>query len=66
MVETDTGESATTNRRGKYNIKNVPEGIYTVTASKPDYVTQDVLGVMVNAGQTTAGVDFALEPVASP
>jgi len=40
LIETDTGQSATTNRGGRYNMDGVPEGSRTVTASKTGYVTQ--------------------------
>ena len=61
LVMTDTGESATTNNGGNYNIGNVPEGSRTVTASKPGYVTQMDLPAPVTAGQTTT-VNIALVP----
>ena len=61
LVMADTGESATTNNGGKYNIRDVPEGSRTVTASKTGY---DDLPqpATVTAGQTTP-VNFALVPV---
>ena len=61
LVETDTGQSATTNRRGMYRLKDVPEGERTVTASKTGYVTQPKSATVV-ADQTTV-VDFALVPL---
>ena len=60
-ITTDTGESAITNRGGKYSIKDVPEGERTVTASKNGYVTQPKAATVVAGGTTT--VDFALVPV---
>jgi hypothetical protein len=61
LVTADTGESATTNRGGKYTIRNVPEGDRTVTASKVDYDTQEQ-PAPVTAGQTTP-VNFVLVPL---
>jgi hypothetical protein len=61
LVETDLGQSATTNRRGKYNIKNVPAGSRTVTASKTGYVKQEDLPAPVTAGQTRT-VNIRLVP----
>jgi hypothetical protein len=60
LVETDTGQSATTNRGGKYTIQDVPEGNRTVTASRSGYVTQQQPAT-VTAGQTTT-VNVALVP----
>ncbi len=57
LVETD-GESATTNKGGKYNIRDVPAGIKTVTASKDGYETQP-MEITVVAGQSIT-VDFDL------
>jgi len=59
LMTADTGESATTNRGGKYTIRNVPEGERTVTASKDGYDPQDQ-PVTVAAGQTTT-INFAME-----
>jgi len=59
-VTTDTDQSATTNKRGMYKIKNVPEGERTVTASSTGYITQSKPATVV-AEQTTT-VDFALVP----
>jgi len=59
-VITDTGQSATTNKRGMYRIKKVPEGERTVTASKAGYTTQSKPATVVT-DQTTI-VDFALVP----
>jgi hypothetical protein len=60
-VTTDTGESATTNRGGKYTISNVPDGDRNVTASLAGYLTQEEQPVTVVAGQTTT-VDLRLVP----
>lgn len=59
-LTTDTGQSATTNRGGKYTLRDVPEGGANVTATKAGYVTQDGLTV-VTAGQTST-LDFPLVP----
>lgn len=59
-VETDTAQSAITNKGGKYTIQNVPEGSRTVTASKAGFNTQQQPAT-VTAGQTTT-VDFSLSP----
>lgn len=60
LVETDLDQFDTTNRGGKYTIKDVPDGNRTVTASKAGYVTQQQPAT-VTAGQTTT-VNFALVP----
>jgi hypothetical protein len=59
-VMTDTGQSATTNKGGKYTINNVPEGSRAVTASLSGYVIQ-VQPALVVADQTTT-VNIALVP----
>ena len=53
LVETDTGQSATTNKGGKYNLQNVPEGSRTVTASKSGFTYTILTGVNVSDGSTT-------------
>ncbi len=60
LVEIDTGEQGITNNGGKYNIKDVPEGNRTVTASLDGYFLQEKPAT-VTAGQTTT-VDFNLGP----
>ncbi len=59
-VTTDTGESATTNRGGKYTISDVPEGNRTVTATLAGYISQDKPATVV-AGDTEK-VNFELTP----
>ena len=54
------GQSATTNRGGRYTINDVPEGSHTVTAEKSGYVTGSQ-PVDVVADQTTSA-NFALQP----
>lgn len=59
-VQVDTGQSAGTNKSGKYNISNVPEGVRTVTASHPDYSdTSD--SATINAGSTTT-LNIQMDP----
>ena len=60
LVSTDTGQSALTNRGGKYTIQNVPEGERTVTASKAGF-TPEVAVTAVSAGTTTT-LNFQLWP----
>jgi len=60
LVETDTGQSATSNPGARYSISDVPEGNRTVTASKAGYVTASQ-EVSLAAGDT-ATADFALQP----
>ncbi len=59
-LTTDTGELASTNRRGKYTLTDVPKGDRTVTASKNGYATKPKMAT-VFAGESTR-VDFALVP----
>jgi len=58
-VETNTGQSTTTNRAGKYTLRNVPEGSRTVTATKGGSTGSDI--VLVVAGQTVT-LDLTLQP----
>ena len=60
LVETDNGQSATTNHGAKYSIGDIPAGQRTVTASKAGYATE-TKEVDVVADQTTVA-DFALVP----
>ena len=60
LVSTDTGQSALTNRGGKYTIQNVPEGERTVTASKTGF-TDEVAVTAVSAGSNTT-LNFQLSP----
>lgn len=59
-VETDTGQSDTTDGNGDYIIADVPTGSRTVTASAAGFMpaNQDTT---VTDGVETTGVDFALE-----
>ena len=48
VVETDTVQSATTNRRGMYRLKDVPEGLRTVTATLGTLSAQDTVTVVAD------------------
>jgi len=53
-VETTTGNyNTTTDGSGNYTLSNVAPGGYTVEASKSGYLTEQELGVVVIAGQST-------------
>lgn len=54
------GSSSLTNKGGKYNIQNVPEGLQEVTASKTGYLSQHQ-NVSVVAGGTVTQ-NFTLSP----
>jgi subtilisin-like proprotein convertase family protein len=56
------GASAYTNKDGEYSISKMYTGTYTVTATKTDWSTGTVEGVVVTDGQTTTGVDMVLTP----
>ena len=63
LIRSGKVSAATTNKGGKYNIGNVPEGSnHTVTAEADGFMTEQITDVEVFDGQTTAGVDFALVP----
>ena len=57
LVETDTDQSATTGKSGRYTIENVSEGVREVTASKGS--STETRTVTVTAGET-AVLDFEL------
>ncbi len=46
---------------GSYNITNVPEGVYTVTATRDGFLTASQTGVEVTRGDLTPGIDLYLE-----
>jgi iron complex outermembrane recepter protein len=50
----------TTNTEGKYIIKNVPAGRYTVKAEALGYATQEDSGVQINLGRITY-LDFTMQ-----
>ena len=59
LVQVIGGPSATTNKRGKYTIRNVPEGPQSVTASHPDYTVTDPNPVTILVGATvTLNIKF--------
>ena len=60
IITTDTDQSATTNKGGKYTIKDVLDGDHTVTASKDGYTAQSKNASVVADG--TISVDFTLAP----
>ena len=66
LVTPDMGPTATTDRRGKYSINNVPEGSRTLTFSKTNYLPGEMNPVTVNAGSTTRNVNIALDPDGGP
>ncbi len=53
------------NTDGSYLIKYVPEGTYSVTASKIGYYPQTISDVVVSEGQAT-NLDFALQETGNP
>ncbi len=57
-VQTDTGQSAKTTKKGTYTLTDVPAGGVTVTASKSGYVSQQQAVTVTDGNSTTA--DFAL------
>jgi len=59
LVETDTGQSARTNRGGRYTLKDVPQGVRTVTATADGYAPKSQQVNVVAGGTATA--DFALK-----
>ncbi|MCH7551108.1 MAG: PASTA domain-containing protein, partial [Proteobacteria bacterium] len=65
LVTTD-GQTATTNKQGKYSIDNVPEGSRTLTFSMTGYVTKFMNSVTVNAGSHTRNVNTTLDPDGGP
>ena len=57
-VQTDTGQSTKTTKKGKYTLTDVPAGGVTVTASKSGYVSQQQAVTVTDGNSTT--VAFAL------
>jgi hypothetical protein len=45
---------------GSFNLTNIPEGTYTLTAEKNGFFSGTVADVVVTRGNRTAGVDFNL------
>ena len=54
------GASAYTSKDGEYSISDMYAGTYTVTATKTDWSTGVVEGVVVSEGMVTSGVDMVL------
>jgi len=57
------GGSATTNADGSYHIEGLYDATYSVEATKTDWSTSVVEGVVVSGGMPTTGVDMMLYPV---
>lgn len=57
-----TTRTAVTDMNGDYLIENIPPGTYTINAEKPGYNFGEVSGVIVSEGNTTTGINFALDP----
>ena len=57
-----TQRTAVSDTLGNYIIKNIPAGTYTITAEKPGYNFGESTNINVTLGDTTAGVNFALDP----
>lgn len=45
---------------GSYNLTEIPEGVYTLTAQRDGFFTSSILDVTVVRGNRTNGVDFNL------
>jgi len=56
-----TERTAVSDSSGNYIIKNIPAGTYTITAEKPGYQFGNSTNIIVALGDTTSGVDFALD-----
>jgi thermitase len=52
--------SATTDSYGNYQLANLAAGTYDVRAAATGYQTQTRAAVVINAGQTTTGINFSL------
>lgn len=61
-----TSLTGTTTVDGTFAIINVPAGSYTVNATKSGFETCTLEAVSVEAGKTTAGVNYYLIPTAPP
>ncbi len=57
-----TQRSTVTNTDGSYQLNNLPEGTYNIRAHKPGYNFGDASGITVIEGDTTSGIDFAMDP----
>lgn len=61
LVSVDSGQSGTTNSKGKYTIGNIPSGSHQVTASATGYQSK-TLTVEILANQTVT-LNFQLTPL---
>ena len=57
------GASATTNGSGVYTLSGLTPGSHSLTASAASFTTSQPQTAVVNAGQTTTGVNFSLTPL---
>ena len=55
-----TGGFAVSNADGTFLISDLDSGVYEVSVSPTEYLPQSLLGIKVEAGKTTMGVNFAL------
>ena len=60
IVVVETGNKASSNEKGGYEIKPIPAGIYTINISAPKYKDKTEKEVTVKQGQIT-NMDFVLE-----
>ncbi len=63
VVADPGGASVVTNVVGDYVLDGLIDGTYTVTASKPDWSTSVVEGVVVSGGGSVTGVNMVLYPM---
>lgn len=61
IVVIETGNKASCNEKGIYQIKPIAAGIYTISISAPKYKDKTEQQVTVKQGQNTT-MDFALDP----
>ncbi len=67
MMRHNCGGRAVTNQNGEYTIPNLRPGFYRVTASASNYLRKVYPDpVLVEAGQTTENINFALAPYQAP
>jgi subtilisin-like proprotein convertase family protein len=63
VVAQPGGASIVTDVSGGYVLEGLYDGTYTVTATKPEWSTGMVEGVVVSGGGSVTGVDMLLYPV---
>lgn len=61
IVVVETGNKASSNEKGSYQIKPIPHGVYTVSISAPTYKDKTAKEVTIKQGQSTT-LDLVLEP----